>query len=243
MLKSELVKIVKNSKSLRQVAKQIGKDHNTTKKILIEKNIDFSHFTHGRTSEGMVGEQYGMLTVITVYSLPNEKHRRKYASCKCQCGNIKEKVRCDAIADGTAYSCGCHSKNRWNASLSKNHSFKGVGEFGAVLFKQYKRGAIRRNIDFNITIKYAWSIFEKQNKKCALTGVELRFGRVRRGHETTASIDRIDSSKGYVKGNIQWVLKDINLAKGCLDNDYFIKLCNLVAKNCPKRVKKADKFL
>ena len=42
----------------------------------------------------------------------------------------------------------------------------------------------------------------------------------------TASLDRIDSKKGYIEGNIQWVHKDINRMKWAFNEDYFIKLCN-----------------
>lgn len=47
----------------------------------------------------------------------------------------------------------------------------------------------------------------------------------------TASLDRIDSSKGYVIGNVQWVHKTINTMKMDLANSEFIKLCQMVAKN------------
>ena len=49
--------------------------------------------------------------------------------------------------------------------------------------------------------------------------------------KTTASLDRIDSSKGYTTDNIQWVHKDINIMKNDYGNDYFIEICKKVAKN------------
>jgi len=48
-------------------------------------------------------------------------------------------------------------------------------------------------------------------------------------HENTASLDRIDSSKGYVKDNVQWVHKDINRMKWNFPQDKFVKLCSFVA--------------
>jgi hypothetical protein len=80
------------------------------------------------------------------------------------------------------------------------------------------------------TIDYANEIFEKQNGLCALTNVKLYFGRCRFSHETNASLDRIDSNKGYIEGNIQWVLKDINFMKSNHNQDYFISLCKLVSQ-------------
>lgn len=43
------------------------------------------------------------------------------------------------------------------------------------------------------------------------------------------SLDRIDSSKGYEIGNVQWVTKYINWAKNDLSQKDFIDLCIAVA--------------
>jgi len=47
---------------------------------------------------------------------------------------------------------------------------------------------------------------------------------------STASLDRIDSSKGYVRGNIQWVHIAINFMKHSLPEEEFIRWCCLVAQ-------------
>ena len=44
-----------------------------------------------------------------------------------------------------------------------------------------------------------------------------------------ASLDRIDSSKGYVKDNIQWVHKDVQIMKNKFSEDYFKQICCLVS--------------
>jgi hypothetical protein len=41
----------------------------------------------------------------------------------------------------------------------------------------------------------------------------------------------IDSSKGYIEGNIQWVHKDINNMKWDFTQEEFINYCKLVANN------------
>lgn len=46
-----------------------------------------------------------------------------------------------------------------------------------------------------------------------------------------ASLDRIDSSQGYIKGNVQWVHKDINKMKFDLSQDRFLELCNIIVQN------------
>ena len=75
-----------------------------------------------------------------------------------------------------------------------------------------------------------WDLFIKQNKKCALSGLDIEFSRKLKDGTTTASLDRIDSSKGYIQNNVQWVHKDINRIKQNLDQEKFIELCKMVAK-------------
>jgi hypothetical protein len=48
---------------------------------------------------------------------------------------------------------------------------------------------------------------------------------------TTASLDRINSSLGYVEGNCQWVHKVINTMKMALSQDEFIYYCSLVCNH------------
>jgi len=73
----------------------------------------------------------------------------------------------------------------------------------------------------------------RQKRRCALTGVELCFVSDYRKNkrEQTASLDRIDSDKGYVKGNVQWVHKDINKLKQSFSEKRLIKLCQMVCEN------------
>lgn len=145
-------------------------------------------------------------------------------------------MRADELKDGRYVSCGCHSHNRWNTVADKNHAFKGKGELRSRHFGEIKRNAARRHLAFDLTLEQAWTLYENQDGTCALTGCPITFGRVYYPNETTASLDRVDNTLGYAAENTQWVLKDINMMKGSLDNEYFIKLCNLVAKKCPRDV-------
>ena len=84
------------------------------------------------------------------------------------------------------------------------------------------RRAKQRDYEFTITIDYIWDIYIAQDKVCALSGVPICF-------KDSASLDRVDNSKGYVHGNIQIVHKTLNYMKYTYSQDYFIKMCNLVA--------------
>lgn len=63
----------------------------------------------------------------------------------------------------------------------------------------------------------------KQKGKCALTGIPFGTG------EFKCSLDRIDSSKGYTKDNIQFLLWGINRMKLNMQQSTFIKMCKAVA--------------
>ena len=125
--------------------------------------------------------------------------------------------------------CQCYKtqKGAWN--------YSGFGELPMVYYSSCKAGAKERNFCFDITIQDMWFQFILQNRRCALTGMPLTVCRnyklTRKNKDLmTASLDRIDSTKGYTKNNIQWVHKDINQMKMELDQKYFIKLCILIAR-------------
>lgn len=70
--------------------------------------------------------------------------------------------------------------------------------------------------EFSISKKYAEELIVSQNFKCAITGVDIHFAETAKEHsqgKSTASLDRINSSKGYIKDNVQWVHKKINCMK------------------------------
>lgn len=78
--------------------------------------------------------------------------------------------------------------------------------------------------EYNLTKEYIQEILENQNYKCAYTGVELKIG----NKLTNPTIDRIDSSKGYIKGNIVICTEFANTAKNDLTLDEFKNQINLL---------------
>ena len=233
--KEQLEEAIRTSKGYNEAGRKLGCYHQLVKKLAQEYNIPTDHFKFGKAYDEMIGEKFEMLTVCEIRTNPRERRGRRYAYCQCDCGQYKE-VRADGLKAGRYVSCGCHSHNRWNTVGNKNHAFAGTGEIRSSYFYNMKRGAESRKIDFDLTIEEAWDLFQQQEERCALTGVHIGFGRVYYPNETSASPDRIDSKKGYTPDNLQWVLKDINIMKGSFDNEYFIKLCNLVAQANPRDV-------
>jgi len=89
------------------------------------------------------------------------------------------------------------------------------------------------NLEFNITPEYLQELYEA-NPYCALSGLDLTIINSLKNKEQYMSLDRIDSTKGYIIGNVQWVHKDINMMKGSLTDEYFIKMCELVSSHSSK---------
>lgn len=159
---------------------------------------------------------------------------------KCDCGN---EHRClgTSLINGRTTRCTACTKQRW---LDQNHlRATVVGELTSAWWstRVVKRASGHNNSNFlkgrkktyelAVTMQEAWDLFQKQEGKCALSGLPLDFPKDRNPHGGTASLDRVDSEKGYTIDNVQWVHKDINRLKNVFDQSYFINLCKAVAKN------------
>ncbi len=152
-------------------------------------------------------------------------NRKALWRCKCKaCGNIKDILQ-ESIINNKLKSCGCARKKSGRLS----HGWKGFGDISGVQYSGFVSNAKARNKKFNVSIQYLWNIFLKQNRKCALTGYNLFFHKNEydRGN---ASIDRINPSKGYIKGNIRWVHKDINYMRHTMTDKKLIFWCKKIIK-------------
>lgn len=113
-----------------------------------------------------------------------------------------------------------------------------IGDINGTLFTYLRSKARERSLDFNISKQYLWDLYEKQNRKCALSGVPIEIastlvksGTGKRIDRTnhTASLDRIDNSLPYIEGNLQWVHKKVNGMRRQYSIREYIDWCTLVA--------------
>lgn len=142
--------------------------------------------------------------------------------CQCECGNVVYRIPHHL----TRGNCAC--KDCINEKNSKK--WKLIGDLNIGVWGYLKSQAKSRKIVFKLSPKYVWELFLAQGKKCALSGLPLEFAKTKKDKtKTTASIDRIDSARGYVRGNVQWVHKDINYMKLDLNQRQFVEYCSLVA--------------
>ncbi len=107
----------------------------------------------------------------------------------------------------------------------KHHNlFKGYEEIPGVYLSRIEKQALDRRYLFSVTPKDLWELFLKQERKCYLTGLPLSF------KDSSASLDRVDNTKGYEKGNVAWCHKEVNKMKGTLTLREFIYYANKVVK-------------
>ena len=201
----------------------------------------------------ILGKKFGLLTVKKFARKIGKTPIKYFYECICDCGNKKEVQRCNLIMDGHTRSCGCLRK----ISGKNNKGWTGFEDISGGWWKSIIGKAKYRNLPFSITIEDGWKLFLKQKGLCALTGLPLsmysskptyhkdKSGKITDGMwmlkgkqmnnksfqkiYRTASLDRTDSAKGYVKGNVQWVHKNINLMKGTFSQKEFIAICKLVS--------------
>jgi hypothetical protein len=162
--------------------------------------------------------------MIEIFKGPNN---RWYKPC-FECGEIQSYLRKNYAEESLKLNKLCKKCSNRKTENSHRGWYKGIR---ISWFNKYKTSAELRRIEFNIDIDYIANLMEKQNFKCALTGIDIIFPEIGRAEKTDASIDRIDNSKGYIDGNVQIVIKKVNMMKQQYSQEEFIKICKLVAKN------------
>ncbi len=159
----------------------------------------------------------------------------RYKQCKgLKCKGLfvpQEYFSINKTIDGLSYECIDCMNYR---SKVKQSTFEG---FLKCLFNELKHNCKKRpkDISFNIIIDDIRQLYIKQQGRCALTGNKLTHTKSTERTEADCyiinrwniSVDRIDSSKGYEKDNIQLLGTIVNWMKGDLPQNDFIDLCKL----------------
>ncbi|KFZ26324.1 MAG: hypothetical protein KQ78_01497 [Candidatus Izimaplasma bacterium HR2] len=192
-----------------------------------KKNDKYPRFPYpnGRRYN-LTGFKFGMLTAREVDEIRSKG--RPYWICDCDCGNTTTVDSRDLLLEKTK-SCGC---NRYLSQTgSAGSSWSGTGELSGSFISHIIKNAKKRNIKYSITKEYLWELFLEQDRKCALTGVDISIaGYGKKDCNRTGSLDRIDSSKGYIEGNVWWVHKDINFMKNEFSLVKFKNWCKMVVE-------------
>lgn len=165
----------------------------------------------------ITNQRFGKLVAIKQHSQTKSQNWRWL--CKCDCGEDKI-AEMRFLNSGYTYQCNkCHFKAKETYSLD--------WALGKV-----QNSAKRRKLQCNLTVQYLEDLYKKQQGLCALSGRKLTKYSYKQAKnkalEKNISLDRIDSSKGYIEGNVQWVHRDINWGKNAQSDKDFIQMCQEV---------------
>jgi hypothetical protein len=100
------------------------------------------------------------------------------------------------------------------------------------MLKSARRRSRKEGWEIDINEDFIKSLNERQEGRCIYTNAVLEWDRIpNQGRiDNRASIDRIDSKKGYTTDNVQLVTDRINWAKGDLAHSKFLELCKTVTE-------------
>ena len=112
----------------------------------------------------------------------------------------------------------CAAKKRGNSIAVSNGK---VGELTLTRYTHLVKSATKRHKEFNVSIEYLWNLFKSQKQICAITGEYIESIK-------EASLDRIDSSKDYVEGNLQWTTYIANVSKHTMTMEQLYDFCKKV---------------
>lgn len=185
-----------------------------------------------------VGNKYNRWTVLEFVG--RKDGQSAMMMCKCDCGT-EQAVRYYDLVSGQTKGCSScstveRSKNcgKYERKTGeKNWKFSGYRKITGQYWSVIKHRAKKTGKELSISIEYAYSLLEKQNFKCKISGLEIELPSCDK-RAWTATLDRIDSSKGYVEGNVQWLHKDINTMKWDFTQEKFIEYCKIITERQKK---------
>jgi len=133
----------------------------------------------------------------------------------------REKARFKALSDGKLeFKCiwcgdlslkpeGRGQRDRRFCNTCEQNATEKLGDKLSVVVCAgfYKWRAIKKGIEFDLDQDYLYSIFPR-DFKCPVFNVTMRINT-----RTAPSLDRKDSSKGYIKGNVEYISLKANQMK------------------------------
>lgn len=170
----------------------------------------------------LTGQTFGQLYVLNRHS---SLHKKVRWLCQCKACDKVYDIPTDVVKANTK---GCSECAKANTARGKDSEYWQGGEYiPAVFISNVKRSAAKRNIPFNLTIAELDLIWSLQEGRCAYTNRQLSLD----PSSSTASLDRIDSSKGYEATNVQFVHKSVNISKWTMSEEEFLQMIKEIYTN------------
>lgn len=180
-------------------------------------------------TEGLIGKQFRLWTVISVVMESNLKQGGHFFNCQCSCGAM-------AVISGTNLRHGRTSRcNRCKLRIGD-----GEAAFNHV-YGYYQKNAKKRALSFELSKDEFRKI---TTSNCYYTNLPPSLIHKTPGCEYIYNgIDRLDNNIGYTINNSVSCNPSINRMKMGLPYSEFIDLCNLVAQRFSGKILSAENEL
>lgn len=187
--------------------------------------------------QDLIGQSFGLLDVVN--RVESHDGQGAWFNCYCNGCNKYKEIRGRSLKNKDAQSCGCNNKK--SKTGENNKLYKGYKKITGEYYNNLRKSAKERGHEFKISLEELWELWENQCGFCALSGVRIflpRGSKDKSDKTNTASVDRIDSNKGYTKDNCQWVHKRINWMKNNMQDNEFQMWCIKVGDHINKKINK-----
>lgn len=172
----------------------------------VTQDLAFFQRISTMTTKTTTVECFGCQTLFqkeTKYvTIANKRNRNHFCSLSCQ----------------TSFRCRTDPRFRHNENLKRGGDNKS-DQYSP--FRFYLRRANSRKNNNNLTLDHIKNCWESQQGLCIYTGLPLKLNGKHTSIFDCASLDRIDSSRPYEEGNIQFTSASLNFAKNnATDQDF-----------------------
>jgi hypothetical protein len=206
-----------NNLSCKEIGKKYGYSSCAVSRFIKKSGLNFP--TRKPLRKDLINQKFGKLTVKSFV------HRNRDGvacwNCICECGNTI-----------------IRSSKQLKKPRTKIVSCRKCPIIIPVfIFNAIERQAKERNKEFNLSKEYLEQLLIEQNFKCKLSGLDIYVPKTSRevAEKNSASLDRIDSAKGYVVGNVQWTHKIINYMKLAMSDEELLYYCKKVVNHMERK--------
>lgn len=169
----------------------------------------------------LTGKKFGRLTVLKYNS--HSKHKHLMWKCECVCGKVINTLGY-SLKNGETKSCGCLAIEMLT---KRNKLKKGQASFNALL-SSYKKGAKRRNLDFNLTKEQFKKLTQQNCYYCGIIPNRKTKVKNANGDYIYNGVDRKNNKESYTLKNSVSCCRTCNLAKHSMSINEFFNWLNRI---------------
>ena len=166
------------------------------------------------------------------FRTPSIKGNKLYCTCCeqykdfCEFGNYSSNIN----RNGKAFKCKDCERCQLDMYYHKLNSDrdKAIDRLLSIRINAAKKRAIKKHLDFDIDVPFLKELWDKQKGLCNISKIPMTLYFKNNVKNYNLSVDRIDSTKGYTKDNVQLVCDIINRMKLDLEMNKFVELCKII---------------